>query len=208
MVPLRGGACGRFQCNRARWSRPRRRGAAAWVGVVAHFEAGARLRCDQVAAGGQKVRGVWPSRLGGLGQRCTRHMSRWCQRDGGTSVSVAKSPLAKMAQRGLEVFMAVYEISDSTRQILLPPIAGGKENRWCYEVTQSVALQRIARVRGLFHAIFVWTSIRPRTRGVVRRDPRSHAAHSVLQVRGYLRRKVEVTAPPQHRRDGSLSRRR
>lgn len=37
---------------------------------------------------------------------------------GSTSVSVANSPLAKMAQRGLKVIMVVCESKESTRLIL------------------------------------------------------------------------------------------
>lgn len=74
-------------------------------------------------------------------------------------MSVAKSPLAKMAQRGLEVFMAVFEISDSTWAILRPSHAQGKKNRICYEVTPLIVLQRMAGFLFSDATRIVWTSI-------------------------------------------------
>jgi hypothetical protein len=64
------------------------------------FEGAAVVRIRPVLAGGRDSR------------------RRVIQRAGGTSVSVANSPLAKMAQRGLKVIMVVCRSKDSTRRIL------------------------------------------------------------------------------------------
>ena len=75
-------------------------------------------RCEGIDAACKRFEGaavVWIRPMQARGRDSRRRVA---QGVGSTSVSVANSPLAKMAQRGLKVIMVVCESKDSTRGIL------------------------------------------------------------------------------------------